>query len=174
MVRVIAWLEVNWVEVYVEVYNNLIDMMVWHDMFFWTGMDGMIWYGMLWYARSLARESNWIESIHRYWHVSLKISDEWKTRQERNFFNFSTCRARVQIRSDWNSLYFSPCFAMDQDFTHKNPLHFFTIHQSKHVNAFAILDDSDDESPKAAAAPPAKKDTKPKTQAVSNGNKEKR
>jgi len=50
----------------------------------------------------------------------------------------------------------------------------FTIHQSKHVNAFAILDDSDDESPKAAAAPPAKKDTKPKTQAVSNGNKEKR
>lgn len=43
---------------------------------------------------------------------------------------------------------------------------------SKNVNSFALLDDSDDEAPKAVApAPAAKKETKPKTQAV---NKERR
>ena len=83
-----------------------------------------------------------------------------------------TCTSSVQIRLKFPL--FQSVFCNGSRFHSQKSSPLFTIHQSKHVNAFAILDDSDDESPKAAAAPPAKKDTKPKTQAVSNGNKEKR
>lgn len=44
---------------------------------------------------------------------------------------------------------------------------------SKNVNAFALLDDSDDESPKVVAPPAKKKVSKPSKPAVSNGGKDK-
>ena len=164
MVRVIAWLEVNWVEVYVEVYNNLIDMMVCHDMFFWTGM--------LWYARSLGRESNRINPpILACQLEDIRWMEDTTRKKLFQLFNL-TCTSSDQIRLKFPL--FQSVFCNGSRFHSQKSSPLFTIHQSKHVNAFAILDDSDDESPKAAAAPPAKKDTKPKTQAVSNGNKEKR